>query len=193
MLLPQRRQRFCLCQACSKWPTKYQRQSHIQSIWLLLGPMAFHAGRYIMTLTHNKDYRHRNTHSKTHSWNTQLYYKRFPYLFSSLHLYFNWNLIFHLFYFHTENSNQLFGLSLKKYFKHPKYFIQPFSPSSVFTFLLLFNWIDLLDGTNFFAPCLPSASILNLFVDCLFGEFICLTWDIGFLLNAFLPSKRESM
>jgi hypothetical protein len=27
----------------------------------------------------------------------------------------------------------------------------------------------------------------------LFGEFICLTWDIGFLLNAFLPSKRESM
>lgn len=95
--------------------------------------------------------------------------------------------------FHTENSNQLFGLSLKKYFKHPKYFIQPFSPSSFFSFLLLFNWIDLLDGTNFFAPCLPSASILNLFGDCLFGEFMCLTGDIGFLLNVFSPSKRESM
>ena len=81
-------QRSCPCQTCNRRPIQYQRQSHIQSKWLLRRPMMFHEAHCTHRQRHNKDYLHKNMHSKTHSWNIQLYYKHFPFYILKLFIFF---------------------------------------------------------------------------------------------------------
>ncbi len=58
--------------------------------------MMFHEAHYTQSQRRNKDYPHKNMHSKTYSWNTRLYYKCFP--FYILKLYIFYNLIFFFYY-----------------------------------------------------------------------------------------------